>query len=889
MPTRLDRPDASRTALIYTILIIVVMAVFAIVLTAYISQQLEKRTEDGLSQRVDLLVGTMASYNAALSESTKKITTVFQSCFPAEFSLDPTRSILIEGTKTPLLKHGSVILNGNNSIVDRFTVITEAAGTVFVRSGDDFIRISTSLKKGDGSRAIGTILERNHPAYAGLLQGTGYVGKAELFGKDYMTSYQPVKDSKGYVIAVLFVGLDFSDNLKGLKDKIRTTKIGQSGYIYVLDAKEGLDYGKLQIHPAKEGANIINSVDSKGHAFIKEILEKKHGVIRYPWANEELGDTISREKLVAYQLFKEWNWIVCAGSWMDELNRESKTLLIAMTGATALVALVLVLIFRTMLRSEKSLQRELQLQIDEGMETHEQLIATEEMLRFHLMEAEESSKKFMAVFENSPIAVMLTTIPDGRFYEVNRAYLNLFGYNQDEVIGKTAIDLSLWQSAEDRNCYIKLLQDNDSVQNFETKMKHRSGAEITAFLSGTMLKLSDKTFVLSTIIDITEQKLLQSQLQQSQKMESVGRLAGGVAHDFNNLLGVIIGYTELALVKMDPLQPHYAAFTEIQKAADRSADLTRQLLAFARKQTIAPKVIDLNEAVSGMLKILQRLIGEDIRLTWQPAPDLWPVKADPSQIDQILANLCVNARDAITDVGRVSIETGNFTIDANYCAAHTEAVPGEYVRIVVSDDGSGMDKETVTHIFEPFYTTKELGKGTGLGLATVHGIVKQNNGFINVYSEPGEGTTFTIYLLRHVGESDRTLNDRSVEPIPRGNENILLVEDEPAILKMAALMLEGQGYKVLTAENFNDAISLSREQISTIHLLMTDVVMPEKNGRDLANQLQLLNPHLKCLFMSGYTADIIANKGVLDDGVHFIQKPFSLLNLAAKVRYVLDN
>jgi PAS domain S-box-containing protein len=910
MHTAPDRPNASRTALIYTILIIVVMAVFAIVLTAYISRQLEKRTEDGLSQRVDLLVGTMASYNAALSESTKKIATVFQSYFHAEFSLDPTRSIVIEDAKTPLLKNGPVILNGNNSIVDRFTVITKSVGTVFVRSEDNFIRISTSLKKGDGSRAIGTMLERDHPAYAGLLQGIGYVGKAELFGKDYMTSYQPVKDSKGNVIAVLFVGLDFSDNLKGLKDKIRTTKIGQSGYIYVLDAKEGLDYGKLQIHPAKEGSNLVDSKDSKGHAFIREILGKKHGVIRYPWANEELGDTRAREKLVAYQLFKEWNWIICAGSWLDELNSEARTFRNAMFGATAIVSLILVLLFRTMLHMKNQLTKELQLridqyqesqeelqateemlreQVDEGLNTHDQLLATEEMLRFHLLEAEESSKKFMAVFENSPVAVMLTTIPDGTFYEVNRACLNLFGYNPDEVIGKTAVDLALWQSAEDRNCYVKLLQDNGSAQNLEAKMKHRGGGEITAFLSGTMLKLSDKTFALSTVIDITEQKRLQSQLQQAQKMESVGRLAGGVAHDFNNLLGVIIGYAELALMRMDPLHPHYSAMIEIRSAADRSADLTRQLLAFARQQTIAPRVIDLNETVSGMLKILQRLIGEDIRLTWQPAPDLWQVKADPSQVDQILANLCVNARDAITDVGKVSIETGNCTIDANYCAAHTETVPGEYVRLAVSDNGSGMDKETVIHIFEPFYTTKDLGKGTGLGLATVHGIVRQNNGFINVYSEPEQGTTFTIYLLRHIGGSELALNDRSVEPIPRGNETILLVEDEPVILKMAALMLEGLGYNVLKADNFKDAISLSGEQISTIHLLITDVVMPEMNGRDLANKLQLLNPHLKCLFMSGYTADIIANKGVLDDGVHFIQKPFSLLNLAAKVREVLNS
>jgi len=381
----------------------------------------------------------------------------------------------------------------------------------------------------------------------------------------------------------------------------------------------------------------------------------------------------------------------------------------------------------------------------------------------------------------------------------------------------------------------------------------------------------------------------EAQLQQAQKMESVGRLACGVAHDFNNMLTAIIGNAQMGLLTSDPTQPIHAYFTEIRKAAERSADLTRQLLVFARKQTIAPKILDLNETVASMLMILQRLIGEDIDLNWQPDKDLWPVKADPSHIDQILANLCVNARDAISGVGKMTIETGNSTFDENYCTNHAGFVPGEYVLLAVSDNGCGMDKETLALIFEPFFTTKGVGEGTGLGLATVYGITEQNNGFINVYSEPGQRTTFRIYLPRYLGEAEQVRMEGVAEPLLRGNEMILLVEDEPAILNITTQMLEEQGYTVLTANRPGDAIRLAREYADKIHLLITDVVMPEMNGRDLGKYLSSFSPHLKCLFMSGYASSVIAHHGVLDEGVHFIQKPFSMQALMTKVRNILDN
>ena len=405
-----------------------------------------------------------------------------------------------------------------------------------------------------------------------------------------------------------------------------------------------------------------------------------------------------------------------------------------------------------------------------------------------------------------------------------------------------------------------------------------------------------KRVLLSMATDITERKRaeqekneLETQLLQAQKLESVGKLAGGVAHDFNNMLSVIIGHANLALMEVRPDDKLHVALEEILKAAERSADLTRQLLAFARKQTVAPKVLDLNETVVGMLKMLQRLIGERIRLIWKPQAGLWPVLIDPSQIDQILANLCVNARDCIADVGAITIQTSNCLIDDNYCASHAGFTPGAYVRISVSDNGCGMDQETLSHIFEPFFTTKGIGTGTGLGLATVYGAAKQNQGCVGVRSEPGLGTTFTIYLPRHLGKTEQPKLAVAAGPAARGKETILLVEDEAAILNIIKMILTGQGYQVLSANSPGQAMQLAREHAGEICLLITDVVMPEMNGRDLARNLLSLYPELKRLFMSGYTADVIAHHGVLDEGVHFIQKPFSLPDLAAKVREALES
>lgn len=416
------------------------------------------------------------------------------------------------------------------------------------------------------------------------------------------------------------------------------------------------------------------------------------------------------------------------------------------------------------------------------------------------------------------------------------------------------------------------------------RQKNQFSVEVIQLLEGIAAHIGD---ALVRVQAEAEKEKLQVQLAQAQRMESVGRLAGGVAHDFNNMLMVILGRAEMALKQVGPDGLLHTHLEEIRKAAERSADLTRRLLAFARRQTVAPKRLDLNETVEGMLSMLRRLIGEDISLLWHPGSSLGAVFIDPSQVDQILANLCVNARDAIAGIGQITIETGTAAFDESYCAEHDGFLPGKFVTLSVSDNGNGMDEATLGHLFEPFFTTKEVGRGTGLGLAMVYGTIKQNNGFIKVRSKPGQGTTFTIYLPQHAAEAELQPEQEQAPETDSGGKTILLVEDEPAILEGTTLLLKETGYTVLAAAKPDEALRAAQEHPGQIDLLLTDVIMPEMNGRDLAARLIAIHPGIKCLFMSGYTDDIIAHHGVLNEGVHFIQKPFSLKNLTAKIREAL--
>ncbi len=530
-------------------------------------------------------------------------------------------------------------------------------------------------------------------------------------------------------------------------------------------------------------------------------------------------------------------------------------------------------------------QVELEMQNEELHRTHHDLAAAKD--------------RYFELYDLAPVGY-LTLSPAGIIREANLTAAALLGVTRKDLLHRPFTDFILPQ---DQEIYYRQRKRSDKdLQAGSTPANREQGCELrlkrpdnTVFWGQLHDSLVASDELRLTLTDITERKQaeeekakFEAQLQQAQKLEAVGRLAGGVAHDFNNMLGVIIGHAELALMKMEPSQPNYTAFVEIKKAAERSASLTRQLLAFARKDMITPRVLDLNETIAGMNNMLGRLIGENIKLTWQPGAALWPIKADPSQLDQIFANLCVNARDAISDIGTLTIETANCTLDKTWCAAHIGSTPGDYVRISVRDNGCGMSREVLEHVFEPFFTTKEVGKGTGLGLAMVFGAIKQNDGCITVESTPGAGTTFTIYLPRHFASSGQVQPEAATQPVRRGHETILLVEDEPTVLDVTKMMLENQGYTVLAASTPGKAMSLAREHAGEIQLLLTDVIMPEMNGRDLAKNLLSLYPHLKRLFMSGYNADVIAHHGVLAEGVCFIQKPIRIDELTAKVRQALD-
>ncbi len=503
----------------------------------------------------------------------------------------------------------------------------------------------------------------------------------------------------------------------------------------------------------------------------------------------------------------------------------------------------------------------------------------------------EAEEKYRSIFENAVEGIFQST-PEGRFIAVNPAMARILGYASPEELLTHRTDISAQHYVDEnsRATLERMLAEHGVVVGFECEVFRKDISRIWTVENIRAVRDDGGTLVYyeGSIEDITERKTLEQQLRQSQKMEAVGQLAGGIAHDFNNLLTAITGYSELTMMRLQAEDPLLRNLEEIKKAGDRAAALTRQLLAFSRKQVLQPKVLDLNSVVSGLENMLRRLIGEDVDLRTVLKPELGSVKADPGQIEQVIMNLAVNARDAMPRGGKLTIETGNVFLDEEYARRHVAVSSGQYVMLAVSDTGTGMDEETQARIFEPFFTTKELGKGTGLGLSTVYGIVKQSGGSIWVYSEPGRGTTFKVYLPL-VGEGGQEYRRRDeVEEAVRGTETVLLAEDEEVVLRLAREVLETYGYRVLEAANGGAALLICERHEEPIHLLITDVVMPEMSGRELADRLASLRPDMKVLYMSGYTDNAIVHQGVLDEEANFIQKPFAPRLLARKVREVLD-
>jgi PAS domain S-box-containing protein len=509
----------------------------------------------------------------------------------------------------------------------------------------------------------------------------------------------------------------------------------------------------------------------------------------------------------------------------------------------------------------------------------------------------KSEEKFQKLFDEAPVGYMELDA-EGCITQVNRTELNILGYPADEMIGQPVWKFIVEEEMARETIKAKLSGLLQCGKTTERTYKRKDGTALQVMIEDAFIRDAGGRVIgiHATIQDITERKRsekelsdLQEQLRQSQKIEAIGRLAGGIAHDFNNLLTVIKGYSQLSLLDLKENTPLWENIQEIQKATQRATDLTRQLLAFSRRQILDPKVLDLNSLLRDTEKMLRRMIGEDIELVTLLSEDLGRVKIDPSQIEQVIFNLAVNARDAMPSGGKLTIETANVESDEGYSHAHVGVIPGHYVRLSVCDTGVGMSREVQEKAFDPFFTTKEKGKGTGLGLSTVHGIVTQSGGKIWVYSEPRHGTIFKIYFPTIEGELDNLNGKNETDSFPVGSETVLLVEDEPSVRDLASRLLKQQGYKVLEAANGEEALRLVQENTGEkIHLLLTDVVLPQMGGKELADQLKIFRPDIKVLYTSGYTDYAIVHHGVLNSGTHFLQKPFSLKTLSQKVRKVLD-
>jgi PAS domain S-box-containing protein len=500
-----------------------------------------------------------------------------------------------------------------------------------------------------------------------------------------------------------------------------------------------------------------------------------------------------------------------------------------------------------------------------------------------------SEMNFRSLVTNAPYGICRCDSA-GKVIDANPALLAMLGYS----LPRELVGLHLGELYHDAQQWFELADHLRAAVPFHglfAEWKRSDGRSVVVRVSGRAVSEGGEGTTLELFAeDVTERRALEQQLQQSQKMEAIGRLAGGIAHDFNNLLMVISGYAEFLLDRLGPDPALRAPAQEIANAAGRASSLTRQLLAFSRKQMLAPRILDLNSVITENLKMLTRVIGEDIDLVMVPATELGAVRADAVQIEQVIMNLAVNARDAMPSGGRMTIETSNVSV-ADHPIPHVPLKPGDYVMLAISDTGSGMDSETQSHIFEPFFTTKGP-KGSGLGLSTVYGIVKQSGGYIWVYSEPNKGTTFTIYLPRvaeTVGNLSESAAPTAALPIERGTEAILLVEDEANLRYLARQFLEKQGYQVLEAADGAVAMQIAVAHEGLIHLLLTDVIMPGMNGRELAQRVSEIRPNVKVLYMSGYTENVIGRNGMLDAGVRLLQKPFTLHDLKSRVREVLDS
>ncbi|BAI80262.1 conserved hypothetical protein [Deferribacter desulfuricans SSM1] len=622
-----------------------------------------------------------------------------------------------------------------------------------------------------------------------------------------------------------------------------------------------------------------------------DILDKEGNVVLWNKAAERISGYSSEEVIGNPKI---WEWLYPDENYRNEIFQKAKEILEGKLN---------VIDFVTKIRTKSGEARYISWYSNKLYDVEDNFygslaigidvtdkVKAEEKLR-------KSEEKFRVAFYTSPDAVNINRLEDGLYVSLNKGFTDITGYTEEEVIGKTSKELNIWYDYKDREYLTKQLKENGIVRNYESRFRIKDGSIKYGLMSACIIEISGEKYILSITRDITdykkaieEKEKLQQQLFQAQRLESIGRLAGGIAHDFNNMLSIIYSYIQLAQMHLDEKSQVYSYINEIFRASERATDLVKQLLAFARKMPAQPKIINVNEIIFNMLKMLKRVIPESIELKFEPVDNNCFVKIDEVQLEQIITNLCVNAKDAIKDKGRIIIQTQKYIVEEE-AKSLVELIPGKYVLISISDTGEGIEKEHLSKIFEPFFTTKELGKGTGLGLATVYGIVKQNNGFINVYSEKGVGTTFKIYFPL----IEETKVKKSVDMGNKGliyaknNETILVVEDEDYLLDAIKMQLESLGYRVIAFNNPEKALENIVEKKIDFDLIITDVIMPKMSGKEFFDKVKEVIHEPKVIFCSGYPESIISAEGIIGENIEFIQKPYHIEDLAKKIRRLLDS
>ena len=815
-------------------------------------------------------------------------------------------------------------------IVDEISRLTGETATIFQRINErgDMLRVATTVMNSDNKRAIGTFIPAIkpdgsvNPVIATVLKDEIYNGRAFVVDEWYLTAYKPVKDKTGNVLGMLYVGVKQKSVASRIRQAVMQTKVGKTGYVYVLAGKgENRGHYIISQNGLRDGDDIWETKDSDGRFIAQSVIKKaitlKSGnltTVRYRWQNPE--DHSPRWKIARLAYYEPWDWVIGTCVDEDELRiyqdilRAGQARMANSMGLAGFVIIIFVGFLSVLIAWTISRPiREMTMTVETIMNgdltqimdinSHDEIgtlaqtfNGMTQKLKETLKGLRKSEEKYRRIFENA-IEGLFQTSFDGVFVSINPAMVRILGYDSSDEVMQSVSDIrnQLYVHPEDRDEILSQIAEKGIVIDKEIQIYHKDKSVILLSLSLRLARdnAGNPLNIQGFATDITQHKNLEEQLLQSQKLEAVGKLTGGIAHDFNNLLTVMTGHCDLVLKRFSLVDTSYQNLCEIRKAGDRAISLTRQLLAFSRKQVMQPVVINLNELIITSDKMLCRLIGEDVEYVTLPANDLWSTKADPGQIEQVITNLVVNARDAMKDGGRITVETANVTLDEDYCNMHIDAVPGEYVMISVSDTGCGIPKQSLDKIFDPFFTTKEKENGTGLGLSTVYGIVKQSGGSVYVYSEVGLGSVFKIYLPRVVQAGETVVSPPEVKLASfQGTETILVVEDEDMLRDLVKELAEEEGYKILIANDGEDALAVVNSYTEPIHLLLTDVVMPKMSGKELADLLSVQRPTTKILFMSGYTDETIGHHGILDEGINYINKPFSSESLLMKIREVLD-